>query len=172
MGRYRGGHPMSTQITGTLVWYYAICPREAWLMAHEVVKVLKIGREYLDHILNSVREGELSPAQYKKLKHEVGEAITPSSIACASTCCAPRSIWTLRSWGSLLVRATPGPSCKSTWSSMQTPIVRQKQRRSCKWHKIPSNGSQKPLKTSTIHSCRITCKTLYLWLVRSLPTRI
>ncbi len=27
---------MSTQITGTLVWYYAICPREAWLMAHEM----------------------------------------------------------------------------------------------------------------------------------------
>lgn len=27
---------MSTQVTGTLVWYYAICPREAWLMAHEL----------------------------------------------------------------------------------------------------------------------------------------
>ncbi len=27
---------MSTEITGTLVWYYAICPREAWLMAHQV----------------------------------------------------------------------------------------------------------------------------------------
>ena len=27
---------MSTEITGTLVWYYAICPREAWLMAHEM----------------------------------------------------------------------------------------------------------------------------------------
>lgn len=27
---------MSTQVTGTLVWYYAICPREAWLMAHEM----------------------------------------------------------------------------------------------------------------------------------------
>ena len=23
-------------VTGTLVWYYAICPREAWLMAHEM----------------------------------------------------------------------------------------------------------------------------------------
>ena len=23
-------------ITGTLVWYYAICPREAWLMAHQM----------------------------------------------------------------------------------------------------------------------------------------
>jgi len=27
---------MSTEVTGTLVWYYAICPREAWLMAHEL----------------------------------------------------------------------------------------------------------------------------------------
>jgi len=42
-----------------------------------VVKVLKIGRKYLEHIQNSVLEGELSPAQYKKLKHEVGEAINP-----------------------------------------------------------------------------------------------
>ncbi len=23
-------------ITGTLVWYYAICPRECWLMAHQI----------------------------------------------------------------------------------------------------------------------------------------
>ena len=42
-----------------------------------VVKVLKIGRKYLEHIQNSVLEGELSYAQYKKLKHEVGEAINP-----------------------------------------------------------------------------------------------
>ncbi len=42
-----------------------------------VVKVLKIGRKYLNHIQNSVLEGELSLAQYKKLKHEVGEAINP-----------------------------------------------------------------------------------------------
>jgi len=24
------------QITGTLIWYYYICPREVWLMAHEL----------------------------------------------------------------------------------------------------------------------------------------
>ena len=42
-----------------------------------VMKVLKIGRKYLNHIQNSVLEGELTPAQYKKLKHEVGEAINP-----------------------------------------------------------------------------------------------
>ncbi len=27
---------MSATVTGTLVWYYSICPREAWLMAHEI----------------------------------------------------------------------------------------------------------------------------------------
>lgn len=27
---------MSTYITGTLVWYAMICPREVWLMAHEI----------------------------------------------------------------------------------------------------------------------------------------
>ncbi|HET54124.1 MAG TPA: CRISPR-associated protein Cas4 [Ignavibacteria bacterium] len=26
---------MSKKITGTLIWYYYICPREVWLMAHE-----------------------------------------------------------------------------------------------------------------------------------------
>ena len=43
-----------------------------------VTKVLKVGRKYLNHIQNSVLEGELSPAQYKKLKHEVAQAITPA----------------------------------------------------------------------------------------------
>ena len=42
-----------------------------------VVKVLKIGRKYLNHIQNSVLEGELSPAQYKTLKHEVTRIIDP-----------------------------------------------------------------------------------------------
>jgi len=26
-----------TKITGTLIWYWAICQREAWLMAHEIL---------------------------------------------------------------------------------------------------------------------------------------
>jgi len=42
-----------------------------------VAKVLKIGRKYLNHIQNSVLEGELSPAQYKQLKHEVMETMDP-----------------------------------------------------------------------------------------------
>ena len=40
-----------------------------------VVKVLKIGRRYLTHVQNSLLEGELSPAQLKHLKHEVGRVI-------------------------------------------------------------------------------------------------
>lgn len=40
-----------------------------------VTKVLKVGRKYLDHIQNSVLEGELSPAQYNKLRYEVSEVI-------------------------------------------------------------------------------------------------
>ena len=43
-----------------------------------VTKVLKVGRKYLNHIQNSVLEGELSPAQYKKLKHEVTQIINPT----------------------------------------------------------------------------------------------
>lgn len=42
-----------------------------------VTKVLKIGRKYLNHIQNSVLEGELSPAQYKQLHHEVQKIINP-----------------------------------------------------------------------------------------------
>lgn len=40
-----------------------------------VVKVLKTGRKYLTHVQNSLLEGELSPAQYKRLKFEVGRVI-------------------------------------------------------------------------------------------------
>ncbi len=36
-----------------------------------VNKILKTGRKYLNHIQNSVLEGELSNAQFKSLKHEV-----------------------------------------------------------------------------------------------------
>lgn len=42
-----------------------------------VTKVLKTGRKYLNHVQNSVLEGELSPAQYKSLQHEVQKIINP-----------------------------------------------------------------------------------------------
>jgi CRISPR-associated protein Cas2 len=40
-----------------------------------VVKVLKTGRKYLTHVQNSLLEGELTPAQLKRLKHEVSAII-------------------------------------------------------------------------------------------------
>ena len=54
--------------------------KKTFLMVYDVevkrvTKVLKIGRKHLDHIHNSVLEGELSPAQYKQLKYEVEKTI-------------------------------------------------------------------------------------------------
>lgn len=40
-----------------------------------VFKVLKTGRKYLTHVQNSLLEGELSPAQLKRLQHEVKKII-------------------------------------------------------------------------------------------------
>ncbi len=54
---------MSTQITGTLVWYYAICPREAWLMAHEMEPEKEFGL---------LAEGRLNQeAHYKRATKEL-----------------------------------------------------------------------------------------------------
>ena len=41
------------QITGTLIWYYYVCPREVWLMAHELTPeqdnpFIEIGRIFHD----------------------------------------------------------------------------------------------------------------------------
>lgn len=40
-----------------------------------VFKVLKAGRKYLTHVQNSLLEGELTPAQLKRLQHEVKKII-------------------------------------------------------------------------------------------------
>jgi CRISPR-associated exonuclease Cas4 len=54
---------VSTQITGTLVWYYAICPREAWLMAHEMEPEREFGL---------LSEGRLNQeAHYKRATKEL-----------------------------------------------------------------------------------------------------
>jgi CRISPR-associated protein Cas2 len=42
-----------------------------------VQKVLKTSRKYLNHIQNSVLEGELTPAQFAKLKHELEQIVEP-----------------------------------------------------------------------------------------------
>jgi len=50
-------------ITGTLVWYYAICPRECWLMAHQ----LEPEREF-----DLLAEGRLNPeAHYEREEQEI-----------------------------------------------------------------------------------------------------
>ncbi|RKY63324.1 MAG: CRISPR-associated endonuclease Cas2 [Candidatus Latescibacterota bacterium] len=40
-----------------------------------VNKILKVGRKYLDWIQNSVLEGEITIAKYKKLKSEIMDII-------------------------------------------------------------------------------------------------
>lgn len=40
-----------------------------------VAKVLKVGRRYLTWVQNSVLEGELTPAQFARLKREVAKVI-------------------------------------------------------------------------------------------------
>lgn len=54
---------MSTTVTGTLVWYYAICPREAWLMAHQMEPEKEFGL---------LSEGRLNQeAHYKRATKEI-----------------------------------------------------------------------------------------------------
>lgn len=43
--------------------------------AERVAKVLKVGRKYLTWVQNSVLEGELTRAQYERLKKELREVI-------------------------------------------------------------------------------------------------
>jgi len=40
-----------------------------------VTKVLKAGRKYLTHVQNSLLEGDLTPAQLKRLQHEVKKIV-------------------------------------------------------------------------------------------------
>ena len=52
-----------TPLTGTLVWYYAICKRECWLMAHQI----EPEREF-----DLLAEGRLNTeAHYERRKKEV-----------------------------------------------------------------------------------------------------
>ena len=52
-----------THITGTLVWYYAICPRECWLMAHQLEP---------EHEFDLLAEGRLNTeAHYERREKEV-----------------------------------------------------------------------------------------------------
>jgi CRISPR-associated exonuclease Cas4 len=52
-----------TYVTGTLVWYYAICPRECWLMAHQI----EPEREF-----DLLAEGRfITEAHYEREKKEI-----------------------------------------------------------------------------------------------------
>ncbi len=72
---------MSTQITGTLVWYYAICPREAWLMAHELepekdFELLAEGRLNQEtHYERATKELSLPGMRLDQVRREGGRLI-------------------------------------------------------------------------------------------------
>ncbi len=72
---------MSTTITGTLVWYYAICPREAWLMAHEMepekeFELLAEGRLNQEaHYKRATKELSLPGMRLDQVRREGGRLI-------------------------------------------------------------------------------------------------
>ncbi len=72
---------MSTEITGTLVWYHAICPREAWLMAHEMepereFDLLAEGRLNQDaHYKRATKEISLPGIRLDQVRREGGKLI-------------------------------------------------------------------------------------------------
>lgn len=51
------------KITGTLIWYFYICPREVWLMAHEI-------NAYQDNVLLELGR-LLSEESYRREKKEI-----------------------------------------------------------------------------------------------------
>ena len=72
---------MSAEVTGTLVWYYAICPREAWLMAHEIeperdFELLAEGRLNQEaHYKRATKELALPGMRLDQVRREDGKLI-------------------------------------------------------------------------------------------------
>ncbi len=72
-------------VTGTLVWYYAICPRQAWLMAHQMepereFELLVEGRlNQQEHYERSMRELELPGIKLDRVRRE-GEELVVSEV--------------------------------------------------------------------------------------------
>jgi CRISPR-associated exonuclease Cas4 len=72
---------MSNEITGTLVWYYAICPREAWLMAHEMepereFELLAEGRlNQEEHYARATKELSLPGMRLDQVRREGDELV-------------------------------------------------------------------------------------------------
>jgi len=67
------------QITGTLVWYYYICPREVWLMAHEINPeqenpLIELGRLIHENSYSRERKGfETAGLKIDLIKKEDGK---------------------------------------------------------------------------------------------------
>ena len=72
---------MIAEVTGTLVWYYAICPREAWLMAHETeperdFELLAEGRLNQEtHYKRATKELSLPGMRLDQVRYEGGKLI-------------------------------------------------------------------------------------------------
>jgi len=68
-------------ITGTLVWYHAICPRQAWLMAHQMepereFELLAEGRlNQQEHYERSMKELSLPGMRLDRVRREGGRII-------------------------------------------------------------------------------------------------
>lgn len=68
-------------ITGTLVWYAAICQRETWLMAHQIEpdrqnELLALGRlNQEQHYSRAIKELELPGIRVDQIRREKGELV-------------------------------------------------------------------------------------------------
>jgi len=68
-------------ITGTLVWYAAICERETWLMAHQIEperenELLALGRlNQEQHYTRATKEFELPGIRVDQIRREHGQLV-------------------------------------------------------------------------------------------------
>lgn len=72
---------MDFSVTGTLVWYYYICPRETWLMSHQIIadqddENVVIGRAIGQNTYKrEKKEIDLSNAKLDLVRREDGELV-------------------------------------------------------------------------------------------------
>lgn len=72
---------MDFQVTGTLVWYYYICKREVWLMAHQLIpdqeqENVRIGKIIGENSYNrDKKEIDLGNAKVDLIRTENGELV-------------------------------------------------------------------------------------------------
>lgn len=90
-----------------------------------VNKVLKTGRKYLNHIQNSVLEGELSNAQFKSLKHEIKNIIKEDQDSVRFYLLRTTHYLKVEEMGLPPAQAPRETSCKSTRSTATNPTPRR-----------------------------------------------